>query len=585
MPDLFEPLRDLDEGAPLNPLAASEVRRRGDRMRRRRWGLQALGASAAVAVVVSGAFLTTSSIDDGTRPDPAPVAPAPEGGWRQEIPRNHALDRGYPDARPPETTQVGPSQKFARFTKAGIEPCGASGYPSAFPVDSLGTEFNGPEDSRARELTLYADARTASAVVAKLAATWQACPTQTLADPPFELTTSLTPGSLGDESWTVVEGAGSAPQLQLFNVVRVGNAVLINWIYNEGSFDGSADHVAEQDAQTRALAADMCIFALEPCPDALDSGPDISPKVPRLGDEFLLTADDLDQVDGLDVTWEEIANREDPTLDCQSDWLHNLGAAKASFREWSAAGAEAATAVLEFSELTAAFQAYARVQEMVAECDSPLPGVRRVSEPGSSERGSSGHGPMLFRAFATKGTQTWLDHQGVALTGSRVVLLSIAHRTDSTDVGEATPLDEALRIAADRATVVQTLGPTGIGSIELGMSRAELEATAAVELETPDGCSGFYPVGATWKDGFLGYVSDSGVQTIAGRPDLVTPEGIGVGAVLAEVRAAYPDGRRESSGWYAAVPGNPDAEWFFAIEQDDRVVGFDLRRADQTCIG
>jgi hypothetical protein len=330
VPDLFDPLRNLDD-VPMSPLPASEVRRRGDRMRRRRHGLQALGTAAGVGVIASGAALAMTAFDNPTREDATSVAAAPEGGWLHEIPTHYALDRGYPDARPPESQQHGPSQKFAPLTVQGIKACGAVGYPSAEPVDSLGTLWNAPEDFRARELTIYPDATTASSVVTELADAWQACPTETLPDPPFELTTSVERGTVGDESWTVVKGAGSAPQLEVFNLVRVGNAVLVNQISNEGSFDSSAAHVAEQNAQVGALVADMCIFALDPCPDGPDNGPDISPKIPPLDENVLLTTRQLDELDGRG--WEQIANREDPTLDCQADWLHNLGSEKGTFRE------------------------------------------------------------------------------------------------------------------------------------------------------------------------------------------------------------------------------------------------------------
>jgi hypothetical protein len=151
MPDLFDPLRDLEDLSSA-PLPASEVRRRGDRLRRRRHALQALGGAAAVVLVASGVALTTGLLDDGNPTEVA--APAPEDGWLTEIPTHYPIDRGYPMAAPPETSQLGPSQKFAPLTDEPLAPCGAASYPTEHPVDSLGTVFTRPDEHYARELTL-----------------------------------------------------------------------------------------------------------------------------------------------------------------------------------------------------------------------------------------------------------------------------------------------------------------------------------------------------------------------------------------------------------------------------------------------
>ncbi|HSV39924.1 MAG TPA: sensor domain-containing protein, partial [Nocardioidaceae bacterium] len=319
MPDLFDPLRNLDD-LPVHPLPPDQVRRQGDRMRRRRHALQALGAAAAVAVVASGTALGLSSLDDPTKSDGTPVS-APEDGWLTEIPTHYPLDRGWPMIQPPEESQNGPSQKFAPLAEAGIEPCGTASYPSAAPIDSVGTEWNAPEDMRARELTLYPDSAAAGTVLDRMVDAWQACPTEEQTAPPFERTYVVTRSSLADESWTIVKGTSGALGLEIYNVARVGNAVLISWISNHGSLDASAPQVDAQAAQVEGLVADMCIFALDPCVPVEPE--DVEPKIPSLSDTTLLTTDQLVVATGLNG-WELLGQREDPTLDCQSVWLRNL---------------------------------------------------------------------------------------------------------------------------------------------------------------------------------------------------------------------------------------------------------------------
>ena len=71
--DLLEPLRDSSTVRP--SLSAAEVRRRGDRLRRRRHGLQALAAAAAVVTVVTAVTAGGAGLLDRSHL-PGPAAPA-----------------------------------------------------------------------------------------------------------------------------------------------------------------------------------------------------------------------------------------------------------------------------------------------------------------------------------------------------------------------------------------------------------------------------------------------------------------------------------------------------------------------------
>mgnify|MGYP006196505935 CR=1 FL=1 len=70
MPDLFDALRGAPDQLVRPPLPAEEVRRRGDRMRRRRTLGAAAGATLAVALVVGGGLALGGGLTSGSGPSP-----------------------------------------------------------------------------------------------------------------------------------------------------------------------------------------------------------------------------------------------------------------------------------------------------------------------------------------------------------------------------------------------------------------------------------------------------------------------------------------------------------------------------------
>ena len=118
MPDPLDTLSRLAdrEFGPLVP--AAEVRRRGDRLRRRRTVLRTLGGALAVAVVLGGVAVTTR-MDRGTTsaPGPATQGPSPTtAATAMAIPAGFPLDQGYPDPGG-DGSMTGPSHSpAAAFT-------------------------------------------------------------------------------------------------------------------------------------------------------------------------------------------------------------------------------------------------------------------------------------------------------------------------------------------------------------------------------------------------------------------------------------------------------------------------------------
>ena len=106
MPD-NDPLESLDnfpEGLHVDSLPASEVRRRGDRMRRRNTALATVGGVVAAAVFI-GTPVALMSGNDKDTVDPAPSPPTPsvtedgQPGWLTEIPAEFPVTEGMTDDR------------------------------------------------------------------------------------------------------------------------------------------------------------------------------------------------------------------------------------------------------------------------------------------------------------------------------------------------------------------------------------------------------------------------------------------------------------------------------------------------------
>ena len=104
MPDLFDPLRGTPDQLVRPPLPPAEVRRRGDRLRRRRTVTAATGAALAVALVVGGGLALGGGLTTGSTPAPVPPAgqppsesaepspaPTPDVDWLTSIPTGFPL--------------------------------------------------------------------------------------------------------------------------------------------------------------------------------------------------------------------------------------------------------------------------------------------------------------------------------------------------------------------------------------------------------------------------------------------------------------------------------------------------------------
>ncbi|MEV0588215.1 hypothetical protein [Nonomuraea sp. NPDC050310] len=134
-----------------------------------------------------------------------------------------------------------------------------------------------------------------------------------------------------------------------------------------------------------------------------------------------------------------------------------------------------------------------------------------------------------------------------------------------------------------------TLGPNGYGAVKLGMTAKKAYATGKIVLKMKAGegtCSGWdlkaHPTG---KDTVGLYISKKhGVAAIFGWKGMKTPEGIGIGATLKQIKKAYPKLKTAASGYpYTPVPGNAKAYYSFLLDAKGKVYELALGLNAQDC--
>ena len=295
MPDLFEPLRGSDDRLVRPPLPPDEVRRRGDRHRRRRALAAAAGSALAVVLVVGGGLALTDGIGSQAgpplppatqlpsetaepTPDPMPEPPPDGGEWRTTGPVGFPIADDLEEPRSPDEELAGPGRDVPVFD-APFDACGRSSGLGA-PVDTLAVEHTAPEWYDGRVLQVYGDAAAARQVLFELVRLYEFCEEDVFPGPPDTVAAAtIRPVPHGEEGYVVtrtfsVDG-GRIPGLELLHAVRVGNALLVSSLSNEG---GSADEnvarqLGERDPVIADVASAMCVFAPEGCGNPGESAP------------------------------------------------------------------------------------------------------------------------------------------------------------------------------------------------------------------------------------------------------------------------------------------------------------------------
>lgn len=258
--DLFRSFRN--EGTPVNPLPASEVRRRGDRMRRRHNTLAAVGGVAAALVVVATplAVITQQGTDDSA----PPIAPEPtrtaQVAWPQEIPADLDLAAGLADGAETSDEPGVPLLTLCDRTAFDAD----LGTVDVAGVISRGAP-NTDEPELSRTLALYPDATAAAQAVDRLRDAVRACTSEagTAGD---TIQHGLIASELqADEAFLYTDSYVAAdedfPQaISYYVVVRSGNAVLVTSDPSTVPWD---QQVGVEQERVTDLVADLALFAVD----------------------------------------------------------------------------------------------------------------------------------------------------------------------------------------------------------------------------------------------------------------------------------------------------------------------------------
>lgn len=255
--DLFESFTTMDQ-THLHPLPASEVRRRGDRLRRRNTALAVAGGTVAAMTAIGAPLALTQG--GGADRDSLPIAtdgPSPDAvQWRTSIPEDFPLTEGMPTTNVLSGTPV--------ETREGYEPqapgpCGGPAWDVSGALDSLQAIFQDTEGGVDRTVSAFPDDASAGARLDELSERARSCDSR-------QIRVAWVEQDLGDQS-VVFADVWDDGTAYLHQAVRVGNAVLYTTAYFNGG--GDPDVVertwrqAEQD--TADVVSAMCVFSADPC--------------------------------------------------------------------------------------------------------------------------------------------------------------------------------------------------------------------------------------------------------------------------------------------------------------------------------
>lgn len=269
MPDPIDELEGFTM-SPLTPAPASEVRRRGDRIRRRNRALSAAGGLAVVAAIVAPIAIATAHNPASQAPLPANQPP---GGWVQTVPTGFDITALPQDAQFQFTVnRNGPGVDDIRvcgeraFATGSKEPAGPA-------VDTRGATWSEAysEATSARTLAVYADDTVAQRVLAGLEDAVTGCPEEPRsgAGGPFvyDAVDLAIPGA--DDSFVFTRQVQldktTLSELTAFEAVRVGNAIYLATSSTSAGGDQASGTPVLLMNQSAPVLAQMCVFSVEGC--------------------------------------------------------------------------------------------------------------------------------------------------------------------------------------------------------------------------------------------------------------------------------------------------------------------------------
>lgn len=467
-PTDHHPFSHFDPEVPV-PLSAADIRRRGDRLRRRNTGLAIAGGVAVIALIAAPLAVLAggddsdalppsappTSVVDPNGPSPSPIPPPATTPLVTEIPDDFPLAASYPDTNEDLT----PVTVVADVPPTDFDLCLGEGFnpDTSSLTDSAEVRFSAPEDNRARLLTVWADEPSAAAALRSAQDTLSACNGDGFA-------TTERESSYDTEALVFTRQATAdvnSLSLDVYEVVRVRNAVYLSYDTGEGgptneAAEGGVDAAFEASGAVVAAAYD--VFSNEPGPD---DGVEPGSEPGSAASAGLLALGDLPERDRLGAWAEDPADT--VTWACGPAGLFSdLDAEGSAAVRYAASGADdeggptigrVRTAVLQFSpEDDAAERAYDALQDNLAFCAEEDDDIDALAEGGFLQGigDDASYGAFTYAApeICTDCDGVWFDRMAVARVGDRVVVVSYA------EVGgplQPAGLGKALRDVLERA--------------------------------------------------------------------------------------------------------------------------------------
>jgi hypothetical protein len=258
--DPFESFKTTMDASDLHPLPASEVRRRGDRLRRRNTALAAVGGTAAALVAVGvPVALVQGGGDDDAAPPPIANDPTSQIVWRSDIPRDFPLTSGMPRTNGHDGSPV---VAIDGYQPQMVGPCGGPAWDVSDALDSLSAVYTGEsQGGEDRVLSVFPDADAAEARMDALAREAGVCESRRL-----QAIEQVREDVEGVDTYRYINAYDTGEGV-LHTASRVGNAILYETVYFNGARDVDAVVTTLQGAarDRREVVSAMCVFSADPC--------------------------------------------------------------------------------------------------------------------------------------------------------------------------------------------------------------------------------------------------------------------------------------------------------------------------------
>lgn len=167
-----------------------------------------------------------------------------------------------------------------------------------------------------------------------------------------------------------------------------------------------------------------------------------------------------------------------------------------------------------------------------------------------------------------------------ATTGTPASSTPSASSASSTPSAPSSP--SARPSSSPTTTAPLVLGPNGIGSLKLGMTRQQATATGMLRPFKMSRCGYSSLRAAPAEEGNVTLSPTLGIAAIAVWPGIRTREGLGIGMSSAEVLRIYPAYREGVNAGYVTTPGNDKAVYRIAT-RNGKVTALTLQFRNQDC--